>query len=58
MSIGYNKADVESMSTKQLQHLSPIIRELWVDEEDELISSKRLGDYWLIERELRRRQNR
>ena len=58
MSIGFNKADVEKMETKQLQNLSKIIRELWVDEEDELISSKRLGDYWLIERELRRRQNR
>ena len=55
MSIGFVKADVEKMPTKQLESLSPVIRELWVDDVDELISSQRLGDYWLIERELRKR---
>jgi pheromone shutdown protein TraB len=55
MGIGFAKADVEKMSTEELKALSPIVKECWVDEVDELISSHRLGDYWLIERELRKR---
>tara|TARA_R110002167_G_C12389807_1_gene625816 strand:+ start:220 stop:405 length:186 start_codon:yes stop_codon:yes gene_type:complete len=56
MSIGYTKLNIESKSTEELKELSPIIKECWLDEVDELISSHRLGDYWLIERELRARE--
>ena len=37
MGIGFAKVDVEEMPTEQLESLSPVIRELWVDEVDELI---------------------
>ena len=55
MGIGYTKTDIQNKTTKELKALSPVIKECWLDEVDELVSSHRLGDYWLIERELRAR---
>lgn len=54
--IGYTKTDIQEKSTEELKALSPIVKECWLDEVDELVSSHRLGDYWLIERELRARE--
>jgi len=56
MGIGYTKTGIQKKTTEELKALSPVVKECWLDEVDELVSSHRLGDYWLIERELRARE--
>jgi len=54
--IGFTKTNIQGKSTEELKALSPVVKECWLDEVDELVSSHRLGDYWLIEREIRARE--